>query len=837
MDSITAHIQKLFALHRIVFWYDEKHELRHEFDALDLQEVEKVELRENEFMLKHRMLREEPQTKFLLYKEGAEPAPEHNWLLDVELAHGVFRTDKVGIWAAELGLDYQYFPCIERHYEFFTRAERRKKLAEALKKYADGYTEKQLEKEMAAICCGTDSNTFSMLEKLLMDEYAEQDDAIELLRRSNLLEIIYTMLQTEFSYRSEHPSIKDFLVSMIDTLFRRQVDDDRGKERVSSEVFPFASYWKNSKRSNEAFEGLMQDISAQLQIADRIAQLPLNQLQHIDYFPDADRFIITQLVNGLYQKTISLDTCLAVIRKRETAYWYKKYHLVYQCIHYSAKLLKEIEKTHLSVQSPNGGIQRYADTWFVIDQYYRKAVYYYIQCGEVTSLASLWQQVEQHYTNVYVLKSNDLWQNSINTMGTWEFPQTLQQQNFCKTIVEKQLEQNRKVIVIISDALRFEAGEELQKRLLSLDKFEADIKPMVSMLPSYTQLGMAALLPHEQLEIRTDSGASVLLNGKRVLGTEQRQTVLQEAASQPAKTFRFEDIINTDRTALRDILRDQQILYIYHNQIDAVGDKRDTEQQTFFAVEQALQELMKLIQKLTSANATQIFVTADHGFLYQHNVLDTSDFVKDPPEGKGITAKSRRYIVGTHLAEHSSLMKFTSKQLGLSGSAEVQIPKSINRLRIKGSGSRYVHGGASLQEIVIPLITVKKKRVSTNRSVDVEILRNTGSTITSGQISITFYQKEPVSEKVQGRELYAGFYYQGNKLISNTVKLNCTITSDNPRDREIRETFIFTQEINNLNGQKINLVLSYAIEGTTYYQSYAEFPFMVQRAFTSDFDF
>lgn len=837
MDSITPHLQKLFDHHRIVFWYDEKQELRHEFAALELPGVKKIELTNNEFMVKHHLLREYPHTKFLVYKEGSAPLPENNWLLDVELAHGVFRTDKIGIWASEIGLDNHYFPFIEHHYEFFTRAVRRNRLAAAIQKHTDEITEKQLKIEMLGICCGTESNTFSLLEALLKELYAEQEDSINLLQRSNLLDVLYALLQNEFSYQSRTPSIKDFLVSMIDVLFRMQTDSGTGEERVSSEVFPFASYWKNSKRSNEAFEGLIQEVSSQLQLADRIAQLSLQELQDIDYFPEVDRFIIGQLVHGLCQKTISFDNCLTVIRKRETSYWYKKYTFVYQCISYSAKLLKALERMQLTIDSTDEGIQRYANSWFSIDQHYRKAVYYYIQCGEVTALTSLWQQVEQHYTNGYVLKLNDLWQHSVNAMESWKFPQLIQQHDFYKKTVGKQLEQNRKIIVVISDALRYEAGEELQRKLLSLDKFEADIKPMVSMLPSYTQLGMASLLPHKELEIFPDDGASVLLDGKKVLGTEQRQAVLQEASSQPTRAIRFEEIINTDRNTLRDILREQQIIYIYHNQIDAVGDKRDSEHRCFTAVEQTLEELVKLVQKLTSANATQIFITADHGFLYQHNVLDSSDFVKDPPESDGLITKGRRYMVGKNLASHSSFISFTSEQLGLSGNLEVQIPKSINRLRIKGSGSRYVHGGASLQEIVVPLVTVKKIRFSTNRSVDVEILRNTGSTITSGQISITFYQKEPVSEKVEGRELYAGFYYNENKLISNTVKLNCTITSENPRDREIRETFIFTQDINKLNGQKVNLVLSYAIEGTTYYQSYAAFPFMVQRAFTSDFDF
>ena len=62
--------------------------------------------------------------------------------------------------------------------------------------------------------------------------------------------------------------------------------------------------------------------------------------------------------------------------------------------------------------------------------------------------------------------------------------------------------------------------------------------------------------------------------------------------------------------------------------------------------------------------------------------------------------------------------------MGLDGDIEILIPKSINRLRLKGSGSRFVHGGASLQEVVIPVLRINKKRQSDIDAVEVEILRS-----------------------------------------------------------------------------------------------------------------
>ncbi len=76
---------------------------------------------------------------------------------------------------------------------------------------------------------------------------------------------------------------------------------------------------------------------------------------------------------------------------------------------------------------------------------------------------------------------------------------------------------------------------------------------------------------------------------------------------------------------------------------------------------------------------------------------------------------------------------FTPEQLGLDSDLEVQIPKSIHRLRLPGAGSRFVHGGAALQEIVVPVLTVNKKRKSDTRLVNVEVLPESDK-ITTGQL-------------------------------------------------------------------------------------------------------
>jgi len=63
--------------------------------------------------------------KFLLYFPFEEPAFKDNWLLDVQLAHTVFRTDKASMYLQELGLDYGYKNFVEEHLSFFDSKERK----------------------------------------------------------------------------------------------------------------------------------------------------------------------------------------------------------------------------------------------------------------------------------------------------------------------------------------------------------------------------------------------------------------------------------------------------------------------------------------------------------------------------------------------------------------------------------------------------------------------------------------------------------------------------------------------------------------------------------------
>jgi hypothetical protein len=89
---------------RVVFWYDPDRQFSSSFNELQLEGVEKIQLADTPFTIKHRLLIEQPNQAFLLYAPFPEPAPQENWLLDIQKSGLTFCADPAALIYADLGL-------------------------------------------------------------------------------------------------------------------------------------------------------------------------------------------------------------------------------------------------------------------------------------------------------------------------------------------------------------------------------------------------------------------------------------------------------------------------------------------------------------------------------------------------------------------------------------------------------------------------------------------------------------------------------------------------------------------------------------------------------------
>lgn len=835
LAKIQNALEKEFARKRVVFWYDpELIGWQQEFEALDLTGVTKVVMQNNEFGVKHRITREAPTQKFLLYFRGqARPTDSDNWLLDQLLAHGgkPFSPDRASLALLEADLPEEFKALTTQHLEFFRSNERVGKLKELRRPDDD---EMHIRLKMMAVICKSEPTVESILLSLLNDLACGKTDRWSQIVKFDLNESWWKCLAAHFGYVATSPALLDFVLC----LFRTVTPFGNSSPLDPRHSLVFLNRWMDSGEYRDAFEVLSERADGLLNISAALNQMEdVRPLLAVQTYRRIDLKILADLRDCLLSGRVSITEARQRIDARRQTYWARHDHGIqslYKALGLAAELMETLPKLDLAIESFDDGLAKYASTWWRGDQLYRKFIFHLNEAGQMALLDKLAERIEGLYLNEFIGKLAQRWQEWVDRSPDWAGSGVPSQREFVPRFLQPQLTEGRKVFVVVSDALRYEVARELLDRILQEDRWTAEMKPTLSVLPSFTQLGMAALLPHRNLEFSPD-GKTILADGVSSAGMEARCKILAagfkgRATAVSAEAFQC---LNS-KTDGRELARSNDVVYIYHNAIDAVGDKRDTEHRTCMAVESAIEEIVKLLKKAAAMNVSHFIITADHGFLFQNDALDESDFLA-VPQPDGALQFQRRFIVAPAIVEDARLKQFSSSQIGLAGSLQFAFPKGVQRLRLQGSGSRYVHGGTALQEIVVPVIEVKKLRSDDVARVEVDILRS-GQQITTGQVTITFLQSSPAGEKCLPRELRVGFYSKNGLPISDIRTLKFDSTALDARQRERREQFVFGREADTFNQQEVLLRLDELVPGTTQFAPYREFPFKLRRAFESDFD-
>ena len=158
-------------------------------------------------------------------------------------------------------------------------------------------------------------------------------------------------------------------------------------------------------------------------------------------------------------------------------------------------------------------------------------------------------------------------------------------------------------------------------------KIETKIEAMFGELPSFTQLGMASLLPGKEMVLDAESEClAVNIDGRSATGTENRDRIMKIQFDGKGVAIQAEHFLALNsKTEGRALMKENDVIYIFHNVIDKIGDSAATESKTLDAVEQAFEELMQIIKKVVAMNGSNMLLTADHGFLFQLDDVHDGD--------------------------------------------------------------------------------------------------------------------------------------------------------------------------------------------------------------------
>lgn len=822
---------------RIVFWYDPEGEFKDDMACLPLDSVTVLRLDEHGALeVKMRLEIEDTKGKYLLYAPFAQPVDEENWLLDIQLYSRVFRADSTSILIDDLGLSgHGLHDYLKTRKKFLASRERVAQLQKWVLP-SDGTWEIDL-KMLATTLKAEQPDVDAILLKVFgecaefdfksgMFAFEDSSAVWNHVRSYELEEPFWRFVADRFGYQQEKErrGIRDFLFHLMATDFcnaascptpdalRSFVLPDRNLGRNAS---VFLANWRSNAVYFATYTTLSDFVAYGLNVESQLSSLPWRNLVDVMTFSCVEKYILSNLRDLAVEaaKGQNPKETLEFCNARKDGHWARSmlakdglnpFSAAYSAIEKATSLfeLRWEYPNDISFKTAKDGFEGYCCDLWRFDQHYRL----FHEHAEVVTqsgwdiLKSLQSTVDDCYTGWYLPQLALAWgcqlEGDTGLLKSWRITDIPCQHRFYTKEVDAFLQENPKsrVFVLISDALRYEAAMELKDDLLARNRFEAEIHPMLGVLPSYTALGMAALLPHKEFSFKKKDSAAVSVDGKAANSVTQRSALL---AAYEGVAIKAEDLLDMSKPEGREFIKPFRIVYVYHDQIDAVGDKAKSEGRTFSAVRQAIQQLSSTVGFLiNSLNASLVLVTADHGFIYTENQLDEVDKSTLAQEPTGAVEVKKRYIIGHDLGTANNVWAGrTESTAGMTDGAEFWLPKGIGRFHFVG-GARYYHGGAMPQEVVVPVISAKRARGKEEQKAQVRQVDI--SPLEAGQIRITntlrrfeFIQIDPVGDKVLVRTAEV-FLRHGQNPISNIVRITFDSTSSNldERKRSVQLTIV-----------------------------------------------
>ena len=775
---------------KLVFWYDDSGEFVEDMQNVELDHAKVYFLRpDNQFATKLLLERQDTTSNYLIYAPFPKPDERDNHLEDTMLYSKRFYADRASLLCLDLRIDEKYKPIIEKYIKFFANKERTQRFYDL---EIENFNEENIITGLLSAICRTRTCSFEeVIRVMLTDSSLEDNKFLAEMEKYGLADDFWKLCEQHFGYGDVKPSLDKLVVTMFVTYTAKYVQSELSKpwkaflSYKAGNIVAFMDNLMNNILYRGRYDELSVQVAAGLNALTAFSDYPPEDLVNCDTFLVIDQILIKWIVGRLMAEDMGamLDglTIPQVCEKRSKMHFGETTGDRYQMLSSAYQIIQA--GTYHCSDSFKGILLQYQEKDYQLDYEYRRFYSAYDQIEDPSVFEPLRDLVENIYTNEYLETLLPKWNSAIREPDA--FTALPLQRDFYSRNIKNAKE---RTVVIISDALRYEVGKELLQRMQDDPKCTAKLEVQLSVLPSYTRLGMAALLPHSELTMTGDF--KVLVDGLSCENLSERETILQKY-NRDGVCVQFDDIKSLKIADLRSVFTGKQVVYVYHNQIDARGDKPNTEDEVFVACQEAVTEIVDLIRRVsTSANTHRFIVTADHGFIYKRNRLSESDKID------GIKNKNafinRRFVV---TQEPLSGDGVSSMELGLilhnSDSRWVSFPISDDVFKVAGGGQNYVHGGCSPQEMLVPVLDLKMERGHMET-------RNAGIALVSMVRKITnkiaildFIQSEPVSDVVKTATYRMFFISDDNERISNENSYIADSRDQDAQKRIFRMKFQF----------------------------------------------
>lgn len=808
----AAPLPEFYKRH-IIFWYDEDREFEDRLDEIQLDDAQLVKLTgSNSFQIKKLLAVDNTVSNFLVYCPVTYERPEDNWLLNVELYSGeIFRADLNTIWMDEMALPASQIlrKQVKQYHKFFNSKERRSKVAAMAGSITTAST---MHTAVMAVLCGLkELNYNKIIQTVIMGGLDIKTNAVyQSIENYGARAPFWTLVAQATGYKnSEEPDLMQLAAHIFLTAATRTMKDEflAGLDGFisvphQSYCYDFVSDWMHSDKLRELYV-IARRVENECKLHQRFSKMEICDLVDTEFFPCINEVILTKLMTEIKDHIIRVDAIASVVEKRRTMIWYDYMSCYYdglmQVANMQAFFLEHSAGFHVAKAAAIW--KNYTTDYYRMDTFYRQFHLCFQKSLKVSNelLDDLFKhvvdKVEALYSGWYLNQLGENWTNvCAEELEEYGYIQDVPRQT--DFYMENVKYADTRVFVIVSDALRYGVAASLTEQLRRETQSKVTLKSMCGIFPTITPYGMAALLPHKALSVveKANGGLSVLADGQ-MTESIYRDKILK-AAKPNSVALQYKNIIGLKRAERSALVKGMDVVYIYHDKIDEASHTSDGG--VFPACDEAIDEIKNMIRVIVNDfGGTHILVTADHGFMYTYSPLTEDAKVAKSSWCGNDVEYGRRYAIMKNGANPEYLLPI--KYLDGSTNYTAFAPRENIRIKMSGGGLNYVHGGISLQEMVVPLVDYhylrsdsaeykrNKTRIDT-KPVEVSIVSSSRK-ISNMIFSLDFYQKDAVGDNREKATYQLYFTDSTGKPVSDTATIIADKTDLNSQNRMFRCTF------------------------------------------------
>ena len=779
---------------KIIFWYDSKQEYQDFINELELEDTEIIKYDNNSFWIRYHIEKEELNKNIIIYLPFERKKGIDNDLLDLETSNSdlLFNPDSTTMRLKNLGLTEDCRNVIKKYAKFFGN----KKRETEFKNFdIDEKNTDNIDLIITAILLNIKSINEDEILKEIVKYYFEDEKKYEELFKFGNEEFILSLFNDTFGVNvNSYEELQEVYKSLVFTYFATSLKDIKKVSRYSkylltkktTNVYVFINSLMRDKTTKEYFEKIAQDIEEEFGIEELIKSMDIEEYNLSDAFKVIDKYVIKYLVDKLFNGIGEYDIYKNYIDDRENKYWFDKLENEYNLLKVSIAFFEKIKELEnaIKIVDIDKFAKDYADNFSEVDTLYRKMYFYFDSIEDKDVFINLKNKIENIYINDFMTELSIKWSDMIENLTKYDSNRITLQKDFYKNYIKPFNDKKDRIVVIVSDAFRYECAKELNNRL-KVFASKSDIGYMQGLVPSYTKLGMAALLPNKELS-RVQDSDDILVDGLSSSSIKDRELLLQNE-NPDSIAVKYDDLYDMTKLEWKKLFSGKKVVYIYHDTVDNAGEHN--ENTIFTACDKAITELEKLVRDLhTTFSGINAFITADHGFFYKRGKVESYEKTN---KTSNATKQKTRYSYSDSVSEEEGILSINLDYIFGQDSGYVNIPKGNIIYARQGTGINYVHGGILPQEIIIPVIDFKSTRTSdTSKKVGITY-SGLSTKITNAITYLEFLQDNNVDDNNKPCRYLVHFEDENGNRISDECTIVANYENTEVKDRFFKEKFVF----------------------------------------------